>query len=150
MTQEDFIEWLAPSAKAQVDCYGLPASVLIAQGILESGWGKSIIGEYNLFGRKWGAWGNYIEVPTTEYYDGAYHDAVDRFQDYDSLLQACDDWCILITQEECYGYAWGIWCATHDIEQFVRAFAEVYATDPDYADKILSIIRTNDLTQYDS
>lgn len=149
MRPDEFIEWLAPAAKAQADCYDLPASVLIAQGAIESGWGRSVIGKYNLFGRKWGGWGNYIEVDTQEYYDGAYHDAVDKFQDYESLLQACDDWCILITQEECYGYAWAVWCGTHDIEQFVRAMAPVYATDPNYAESILVTIRANDLTRFD-
>lgn len=149
MTPDEFIQWLAPAAQAQTRCYGLPASVLIAQGALESGWGKYIIGRYNIFGRKWNGWGNYIELPTWECYDGEWQQVMAKFQDYDNLLQACDDWCILITQESCYAEAWGIWCETRDIEQFVRALAPVYATDPDYADKILATIRCNDLTQYD-
>jgi len=150
MMPEEFIGWLAPAAMNKSAFFKLPASVLIAQGILESGWGTSIIGEYNLFGRKWGGWGNYIEVSTQEYIDGEYVDTVAKFQDYDSLYQACDDWCVLISQDEKYDYPYGIWNATHDIEQFVSALADVYATDPDYADKILSTIKANELTKYDA
>ena len=50
MTTDEFIEWLAPAAQAQTRCYNLPASVLIAQGAIESGWGRAVIGQYNLFG----------------------------------------------------------------------------------------------------
>lgn len=150
MEPKEFINWFAPVAKAQADFYGLPASVLIAQGAIESGWGNSIIGEYNLFGRKWGKWGDYIECPTKEDLRGEMIDAVVKFQDYECLEQACDDWCILITQEECYDYAYAIWCATHDIDQFVVALAASCASNLTYAEKILSIIKANELTQYDA
>lgn len=150
MEPKEFINWFAPVAKARADYYGLPASVLIAQGAIESGWGNSIIGEYNFWCRKWGKWGNYIECTTQEELRGEMIDAVAKFQDYESLEQACDDWCILIAQEECYDYAYAIWCATHDIEQFVVALADVYSSNSKYADKILSTIKANKLTQYDA
>ncbi len=149
MTPHEFIDWLAPSAQAQCKCYDLPASVVIAQGALESGWGKYVIGNYNFFGRKWNGEGDYIEVPTQEWNGSEYVTETDKFQDYPDLLHAIDDWCILITQEPVYANAWGVWCNTHDVDQFVRALGPVYATDPDYADKVISTIHANDLTQYD-
>ncbi|WP_371374334.1 glycoside hydrolase family 73 protein [Sporomusa aerivorans] len=149
MTPEEFISWLAPAAQAQCKPYNLPASVLISQGALESGWGRYKIGEYNIFGRKWGGWGNYIEKTTWECYNGEWQQITAKFQGYESLLQACDDWCILITQEPYYADAWAAWYNSHDVEQFVRALVPVYATDPDYADKVLSTIWANNLTQYD-
>lgn len=42
MTADKFVEWLAPAAQAQTRCYNLPASVLIAQGAIESGWEKRL------------------------------------------------------------------------------------------------------------
>lgn len=150
MTPEEFIQWLAPSAVAQCKPYYLPPSVVIAQAALESGWGKYTIGEYNLFGRKWGGWGRYILRETEECRNGVYQTEYAKFQDYDSLLQALDDWCILITQEPAYLPAWGIWCATGDVEQFVYALGPVYATDPEYAQKVMATIRANNLLQYDS
>ncbi len=149
MTPDEFIQWLAQPAQLQCKPYDLPASVVIAQGALESGWGKYTIGDYNFFGRKWGGWGRYISVPTREWDGNQYITIMAKFQDYDSLLQAIDDWCILITQEPCYANAWGVWCNTHDVEQFVQALGPVYATDPNYASSVLSTIRANDLTQYD-
>lgn len=149
MTPDEFIDWLVPSAQAQTKCYDLPASVVIAQAALESGWGRYTIGKYNIFGRKWGGWGNYIEEPTWEVYGGKWVKVTAKFQDYDSLLQAIDDWCILITQEPVYANAWAAWYNTKSVEQFVRALGPVYATDPDYANKVLATIRANGLTQYD-
>lgn len=150
MTAEEFINWLAPEAQAQCKPYDLPPSVVIAQAALESGWGRYKIGEYNLFGRKAVSGDKSITVPTQECYGGEWITIYAAFKDYDSLLEAIDDWCILITQEPCYADAWGIWCETRDVEQFVRALGPIYATDPEYADKVLSTIRANDLTQYDS
>jgi flagellum-specific peptidoglycan hydrolase FlgJ len=49
----EFIQWLASAAQEERKKYNLPASVLIAQGAIESGWGEAIIGKYNLFGRRW-------------------------------------------------------------------------------------------------
>jgi flagellum-specific peptidoglycan hydrolase FlgJ len=164
MNPDDFVSWLAPAAKAQCQCYGLPASVLIAQGALESGWGESVIGQFNLFGRKAVDGDKSLTVWTREYGDENSYSADDEhvylgdgwwnivaeFKDYDSLLQACDDWCILITQEPAYASAWGVWCTTSDIEQFVKAIAPVYATDPEYADNIIATIKANDLERFDS
>lgn len=149
METEEFISWLTPSAQAQCKCYGLPASVVIAQGALESGWGASIIGRFNLFGRKWNGTGNYIEKETQECINGEWITETDKFQDYDNLLAAIDDWCILMTQEPAYAEALAMWNNTHDIDQFVPAMAAVYATDPDYSDKILQTIDANNLQQFD-
>jgi flagellum-specific peptidoglycan hydrolase FlgJ len=147
MTADEFIEWLAPSAQAQTRCYNLPASVLIAQGAIESGWGQSVIGQYNLFGRKWNGVGPYIELPTQEYEGGRYVTIRAKFQDYPSLLHACDDWCILMTQEPCYAPAVA---ALPNLTQFVRIMGAKYATDPDYANKVLATIRANNLTRFDA
>ena len=143
---DEFIQWLAPTAQEETKKYNLPASVLIAQGAIESGWGESVIGQYNLFGRKWNGTGPYIDVSTQEYEDGQYVTVIAKFQDYDSLEEAVDDWCVLMTEEPCYAPAVQ---ALPDTEQFVRLMAEKYATDPNYADEILETICANNLTQYD-
>jgi len=149
MSPDEFISWLVPAAQEAVKNYGLPASVLVAQGALESGWGKYIIGEYNLFGRKAIDGDKTILVSTQEYSNGEWVTIEAGFKDYTSLAEACEDWCILITEEPAYAEAWNIWCATKNIEQFVQTLGPVYATDPQYADKVVSTIGANDLTQYD-
>ena len=146
MTCDEFIEYIGETAKKVCKEYDLPASVCISQACLESSWGNDAIGEFNFFGRKWGGWGNYIEVPTDEYYDGVWQTILAKFQDYDSLEEAVKDWCVLMTEEPCYAPALDY---RDDFEAFTRSMGAIYATDPDYAEKILSTIQANDLTRFD-
>ena len=146
MTAEEFIEWLGEAARRTCGSYGLFASVCVAQAALESGWGQYIIGKYNLFGRKWGGSGAYIEQTTQEYEEGEWITIVDKFQDYDSLDAALADWCVLITEEPVYAP-----CLQYlnDREGFVAVLGPIYATDPDYAEKIMSIISSYSLAVLD-
>ena len=146
MMPEDFLDWLAPTAQRICRQYGLPASVCIAQGALESGWGEAIIGKYNLFGRKWSGSGRFIEVSTQEYYGGTYQTIVAKFQDYDSLEEAVTDWCLLITEEGVYSPCLR---SKDNLVEFVETLSAAYATDPHYADKIISTINANHLRGYD-
>ena len=149
MEPEEFIELIGnPAGKICAD-YNLPASVCIAQAILESGWGRYCIGAYNYFGRKWNGWGDYVTKETQEYIHSQYETITDRFQSYDSLEDAVTDWCVLMTEEPLYAEALAEWHRTWDIEAFVEAMATVYATDPDYARKVMATIRANDLERYD-
>lgn len=142
MLPEEFINWLAPTAQSICCKYDLPVSVCVAQGALESGWGQYIIGQYNLFGRKWNGVGNYIEVETEEFYDGKRQTITAKFQDYDSLAAAVEDWCTLITFEPVYAP-----CLEYrkEIDTFVRILGPIYATDPEYAANVLSTIAANHL-----
>ena len=149
MEADEFINFIGDAAGRICADYNLPASVCIAQAAIESGWGRYCIGGYNYFGRKWGGEGNYIEKPTYEFVDGEYIQISDKFQDYDSLEDAIRDWCVLMTEEPAYAEALETWHRTWDVEAFIRAMAPVYATDPDYADKIIATIRANDLTRFD-
>ena len=149
MDPEEFINSIGNAAGNICAEYNLPASVCIAQAAIESGWGKYCIGNYNYFGRKWNGWGNYTEQKTQEYVNGEYETIIDKFQDYDSLENAIKDWCVLMTEEPAYADALAEWESTWDVEAFIRAMAPVYATDPDYADKIISTINANNLMRFD-
>lgn len=110
-------------------------------------WGEAVIGNANYFGRKYGGWGNYVEVETQEDDgEGNLYTIVAKFQDYDSVDEAIKDWCVLITEEPCYSE-----CLNYleDLQTFVETLASIYATDIYYAQKIMSTISANDLTQYD-
>ena len=150
MTPEEFIDYIGNRAGMVCADYNLPASVCIAQAAIESGWGRYCIGSFNYFGRKWGGWGEYIEKQTKEYAPGiGYYDEIARFQAYDTLDDAIRDWCVLMTEEPAYHDAIETWHKTWDVEAFVRSMASVYATDPNYADKIMATIRANDLMRFD-
>lgn len=65
------------------------------------------------------------------------------------MEDAIKDWCVLMTEEPAYADALAEWENTWSVEAFVMAMAPVYATDPDYADKIISTINANDLMRFD-
>lgn len=149
MTPENFIKKIGPAARKICLAYNLPASVCIAQAALESGWGEYVIGNCNYFGRKAVA-GDASEAHSTrEYINGHYVDTVADFKSYASLDDAIEDWCILIREEPAYARAAAVWDSGWNLTDFADALAPVYATDPDYAGKVLATISANDLTQYD-
>ena len=149
MTPDEFIDFIGDTAGKICAKYNLPASVCIAQAILESGWGKYCIGQFNYFGRKWNGWGNYVRQQTTEYENGHYVTIYDKFQSYESLEDAIRDWCVLIKEEPAYAEALAVWENGWCVEDFVWALAPVYATDPDYARKIIATMEANDLYRFD-
>ena len=149
MTPDEFIDFIGDTAGKVCAKYNLPASVCIAQAILESGWGRYCIGQFNYFGRKWNGWGNYVRQQTTEYINGEYVTIYDKFQSYESLEEAIRDWCVLITEEPAYSNALAEWQSNWNVEDFVYALAPVYATDPDYAHKIIATINANNLYRFD-
>ena len=148
MSPDEYIEWIIEPAKIACEPYGLPWQAVVAQGAIESGWGRYGLGngKFNIFGRKWGGIGEYVEVETDECYNGVWETIVDKFQSYDSMEEAVKDWCELVT-----------WCNSDgsinykqyadqyfidgDIEAFVRGIGSIYATDPEYANKVCSTMR---------
>lgn len=149
MTPDEFIDFIGDTAGKVCAEYNLPASVCIAQAILESGWGKYCIGQFNYFGRKWNGWGNYVRQQTSEYENGEYVTMYDRFQSYESLEEAIRDWCILMTEEPAYSSVMDAWHETWSVEDFVSVMAPIYATDPGYASKIMATINANNLKRFD-
>lgn len=148
MSPDDFINWLAPTAQATCKIYNLPASVLIAQGAIESSWGSATIGDFNLFGRKAVDSDKSITVPTQECENGEWVTIDAAFKLYDSLDEACDDWCQLMEWGP-YAQYGNQYANDHDVNAFVSGIAGIYATDPDYSTKIMQTINASDLTQYD-
>lgn len=149
MTPDEFIDFIGDTAGKVCAKYNLPASVCIAQAILESGWGRYCIGQFNYFGRKWNGWGNYVRQQTTEYINGEYVTIYDKFQSYESIEEAIRDWCVLIKEEPAYADALAEWQSNWNVEDFVYALAPVYATDPEYAHKIIATINANNLYSFD-
>ena len=113
--------------------------VLIAQAALESGWGKHVGGDNNLFGIKAGsAWhGATRTLPTTEYSGGTMHRENATFRSYASFADSFDDFARLLKTNPRYAAALN---AGGDNARFAQALQHAgYATDPGYAAKITSI-----------
>lgn len=52
-------------------------------------------------------------------------------------------------EEPVYAAALNTWETTWSVEDFVYAMSPIYATDPEYGNKIMATINANNLMQYD-
>ncbi len=145
MEWNEYLDWTIEPAKTACEPYDLPWQVVVAQGAIESSWGNSRIGEYNIFGRKYGGYGSYIECNTQEEDEsGEWYTIVAKFQDYGSLEEAIGDWCELMNWGDYLRYT-EQYHQDHDIEAFVRGIAGIYATDSSYGDKIMQTMKACEL-----
>lgn len=141
-----FIQSLLPAAQKAAANLGLEPLALIAQAALETGWGqrmfKSNSGQNsnNLFGIKAHAnWqGQVAVVDTLEYREGVAQKEKARFRAYDSAEQSLHDYVELIQSNPRYQAALSV--ASDTKAYFQRLQAAGYATDPNYAQKILSVL----------
>lgn len=153
MTQEQkaFIERVGALAAEDMQKSGVLASLTIAQAILESGWGKSglTVKANALFGIKAGtSWkGRVYSTKTQECYDGVNFTTVTAlFRAYGSWEESVADHSALLTGAARYKDVIG----ERDYKTACRAIkAAGYATDPQYADKLIRLIESYGLTAYD-
>ena len=122
---------------------GCPAVLTLAQWALESGYGKYDLGANNFFGIKWfkSSKFSYVARNTKEVYNGKTVVIVAKFIRFPSM-QACFEYHGKLLFTKPYAKAAPF---AHDWKQFLEHIAPVYATDPHYKDKLLTIISSNDL-----
>ncbi|MBM7711511.1 glycoside hydrolase family 73 protein [Enterococcus xiangfangensis] len=153
LTHQAFIDQLAPHAQELQQGYGVLPSIILGQAILESNWGQSqLASQYkNLFGIK--ASGNQpkVSLETKEYVNEQWVTIQGDFKVYHSWDESLDDHTMLFVK----GTNWdpqlyaNVLTAT-DYKAAAQALQTAgYATDPDYANKIISVIETYNLGQYD-
>ncbi len=145
-TPADFIRQVWDKAVSAARELAVDPAVLVAQSALETGWGKKMIhrsdgqNSLNLFGIKAQAgWqGRSAAVNTLEYRGGVAELRRDNFRAYESVADSFADYVALIKGSPRYQTALS---AGTDNQAFVRGLQDAgYATDPDYADKILAIL----------
>lgn len=136
-----FLRKMLPAAERIEAKYGLPAEVIVAQAALESNWGKSAIGTYNVFGIKGHGSQGSINVSTREFYHGRWHRVQDHFAHYGSFDEAFEAYARTLHN----GSYKRALANKSDPVRFARALQGVYATDPSYAAKLISIMRSERL-----
>lgn len=149
--QSVFVSRVLPGALRGFE-KGLFPSITIAQAIHESAWGQSsLASEYNnLFGVKANSvWtGPVVEIPTQEEVNGGIITVIARWRVYDSWDAAIDDRIAFLTENSRYQEA-GVFKAQNYIEQAQALQAAGYATDSEYAEKLIKTIETYSLYLYD-
>lgn len=145
-----FIALFGPVAQKSMKETGVPASVTLAQAILETGWGKSSIGNAkNLFGIKGTGPAGKTVVSTQECYDGTYVTIKDGFRMYHNWQESIDDHAKLVSNGR-YKAAWDAFQANHDADAFARGIHQAgYATSPTYASNLISLMKQYNLYEWD-
>lgn len=136
-----FFNALRPAAEAAEREYGVPAAVTLAQAALESGWGKHAIGGYNIFGIKGQGPAGSVTKSTQEWENGRYITIDAKFARYENFNQAVIEHG-KVFQKHYYDKAMDGYERDKDPKQFARNITGVYATDPNYGQKLISLMDT--------
>lgn len=151
-----FITEIATYAQPIAQANDLYASVMIAQAVVESGWGSSTLSQapyHNLFGIKGSYQGQTVYMDTLEYLNNQWVTKKEPFRQYPSFAESFSDNAYVLRNTSFgngYYYA-GTWKS--NTKSYTDATAYLtgrYATDPSYAGKLNNIILTYGLTKYDT
>lgn len=143
---KDFVSAIKEPAKTVQQQLGIPFEVVIAQAALETGWGQKIIktaqGESsnNLFNIKAdNRWqGDKTHKETLEYQQGAMVKTKEPFRVYPSINDSINDFINFLSSNDRYQQALQ---QVNNVEQFLHGLQKAgYATDPNYANKILATL----------
>ena len=138
-----YINQYSDIAQKQQREYGIPASIILAQGLLESGAGRGTLAKKsnNHFGIKCADWKG----------DKVYHndDAEGEcFRKYDNVLDSYRDHSIFLKTRNRYAFLFEL--KSSDYEGWAFGLKKAgYATDPTYAYKLISIVENYELHKYD-
>lgn len=144
--QQDFVRRMTPHAVQASQETGVPTHLVMGQAALESGWGRREIRlpdgstSFNLFGIKAGGnWnGKVAEVVTTEYHNGIASKQVEKFRAYSSYTQAFSDYAHLLRDNPRYAQVLRSGQGSPELAHALQRAG--YATDPDYADKLVKVM----------
>ncbi len=153
---QQFIDYIGNSARKLASNNDLYASVMIAQAMIESGWGTSGLASapnYNLFGIKGEYDGASVNMGTQED-DGTgnLYSISSNFRKYPSYKESLEDYVSLLRggttgNSQLYAGAWK--SNTDSYKDATKFLTGRYATDTTYADKLNSMIEKYNLTQFD-
>lgn len=137
----DFYNDTYSAAQQAASQLGISPEILMAQSALETGYGKSLSGGQNYFGIKSHGRKGGKNVNTKEYINGKWVTVNDAFRGYESAGDSFDDYVRFLNENPRYKQALQV-ASQGDDEGFVRALQQAgYATDPEYANKILNIAK---------
>jgi len=139
-----YIDDFKETAKFNMKEYGVPASITLAQGILESGVGTGSLSQQanNHFGikchKEWNG-------PSVLHHDDA---ADECFRKYQDPAESYRDHSLFLTSRSRYDFLFDL--PSGDYQAWAKGLKKAgYATDPKYPDKLISLIDRYDLHQYD-
>lgn len=140
---QEYAEKFQNIAVEQMMAHKIPASITLAQGILESGAGKSrlAVEANNHFGIKCHDWKG----------ETIYHDDNQKgecFRKYQSAEESFNDHSLFLTGRERYASLFAL--EITDYKSWAKGLKKAgYATDPNYPDRLIQLIESLSLDEYD-
>lgn len=147
-TDKTFLEVLKPYVIEDMKKNKILASLTAAQAFIESNKGNSGLAQKanNLFGIKGEYDGQYVTMPTTEYYNGVKTKVNAKFRKYPSWLESVADHSRLFNSNKRYTNLRG---CTNYREACKNVQADGYATSPTYAQTLITTIEKYQLYKWD-
>ncbi|MBL1294218.1 MAG: flagellar assembly peptidoglycan hydrolase FlgJ [Thiotrichales bacterium] len=145
-SRAQFIRDLLPSVNNAAASLGVQRDAILAQAILETGWGQSVIHDsegqssHNIFGIKadeqWQ--GERVTAKTYEFIEGSLRPRYEDFRAYGSYEESVEDYVAFINNGERYQEALK---HGNNVALYAEKIQQAgYATDPEYANKVKNII----------
>lgn len=148
---DQFINTYGPVAVRDSVASGVPASITMAQAILESGWGKSSLTTEanNFFGIKAHGWnGPVYNVQTSEYGSGGYYNIQSDFRAYGSPYESFADHSKFLKDNSRYHSLFSL--NKMDYKSWANGLQQAgYATAPDYGSKLINVVEQYQLQKFD-
>lgn len=144
LTAEEYVSKYKEDAVKEMLLHGVPASITLAQGMLESGNGNSALAVYanNHFGIKCHAeWtgATYIQD------DDASNEC---FRKYNSVLESFSDHSLFLKTRPRYAFLFDL--QVSDYKGWANGLKTAgYATDPSYANRLIELIERHNLNELD-
>lgn len=141
----DYIKQYATLAVDQMNRYKIPASITLAQGLLESGAGQSTLARKS---------NNHFGIKCHSNWRGrkVYHDDDAKgecFRAYRKAEDSYEDHSLFLTRGARYAFLFKL--KMTDYKGWAKGLKKAgYATDPSYANRLITIIEDYDLYKYDS
>lgn len=143
ISRTEYVENWKQTAIEQMVAHNIPASITLAQGILESGSGNSdlAVKGNNHFGIKCHGWTGkkmYMNDDAENECFRMYKDAKESYEDHSTFLKTYSRYAFLFTYD------------VTDYKSWAKGLKQAgYATNPSYPDLLVKIIEELDLAKYD-
>lgn len=143
-TRDEYIEVFYPVAVQQMEKHGIPASITLAQGILESNNGNSTLVRNT---------NNHFSIKADKRWKGDRYLAPDRggnfyFRVYEDAFHSYEDHSLFLVQNKRYAGLFKL--KKNDYEGWAKGLkAAGFAEDEKYPSKLIDLIKRHNLNKYD-
>lgn len=142
---EQYIQTYYPLAVEQMEKYNIPASITLAQGLLESGAGKSSLTRKS---------NNHFGIKADKSWTGRKTSSMDNgrkcyFRSYSSASESYEDHSLFLVGRERYASLFKL--RKNDYEGWAKGLKKAgYAEDPAYPQKLINLIERYQLSKFDN